>query len=90
MKPPGLFRGREARGLRPGDRAWIVLGVGVAAWELLCPPDELLSEAADRYMLSHPWLTRAVAFTLAAHCCNVMPDRFDPIHQLFLIKQRLR
>ena len=73
--------------MRAGDRAWIALGVGVVAWEIW--GSELLSTAADRYMLHHPWLTRTVAFTLAAHCCNVIPDRYDPIHQGFAWKQRV-
>lgn len=74
--------------LRPGDRAWLVLAAGVIAWEASCPPDELLSEAADRYMLRHPWLTCAVAFTIAAYVCNALPDWLDPIHRLFLLKAR--
>lgn len=76
--------------MRAGDRAWIALGAGVVAYEMLCPPDELLSESADRAMQRHPWLVRFAAFTLAAHVCNALDDRYDPIHQLFLIKQRLR
>lgn len=73
--------------LRPSDRAWIILAVGVAAWDWLAPDDELLSEAADRYMLAHPWLTRAVVIAVGAHLCNMVPDRWDPLHRLFGAKR---
>lgn len=69
--------------MRPSDRAWIALTTGVVAYDVLAPPGQTLSEGADRYMLSHPWTTRAVAFAVAAHCCNVLPGRCDPVHLLF-------
>jgi hypothetical protein len=69
--------------LRPADRAWIALGAGVVAYDLLAPPDQTLSEGADSYMLSHPWITRAVAGAVASHVCNLVPDRWDAIHLLF-------
>lgn len=76
--------------MRPGDRAWIALGVGVGAYEVIAVEGELMSEAADRYMERHPWMVRAVAFTLAAHVANCFPDRYDPLHWLFLAKQKFR
>lgn len=75
--------------LRPGDKAWIALGIGVATYEGLALPDELMSEAADRYMLRHPWLVRFIAFALAAHVCNAIPARYDVVHWLFVGKQAL-
>ena len=75
--------------MRAGDKAWIALGVGIGTYELLCPEEELMSEAADRWMLRHPWLVRAGAFLLAAHVCNLLPDRCDPVHRLFGVKQYL-
>lgn len=74
--------------MRPADKAWLTLAAGVAAYEVLAVDDELLSEAADRYMLAHPWITRAVAYTLAAHLCNQLPDTLDPLHWLFTLKRR--
>ncbi|MGQ9348972.1 DUF7427 family protein [Mycolicibacterium gilvum] len=76
--------------MRPANRAWLVLAAGVIGYEIAAAPGELLSEAADDWMLSHPWLTRAVAFSLASHICNAIPDTCDPIHHLFVLKQRLR
>ena len=74
--------------MRAGDRAWIALGVGVVAWELRCPEGELLSESADRMIERHPWLVRAVAFALACHISNSVPERYDLIHQLFRLRRR--
>ena len=69
--------------LRPADRAWLALGAGVVAYDMLAGPEQTLSEGADRYMLKHPWTTRAVAAAVAGHVCNLLPDRYDPIHVLF-------
>lgn len=69
--------------MRPADRAWIALATGVVAYDVLAPPQQTLSEGADRYMKHHPWITRGVAFALAGHVCNLLPDRYDVIHQLF-------
>ncbi len=76
--------------MRAGDRAWIILGCGVVAWELRCPEGELLSEAADRWVEHHPWLVRAVAFMLAAHVSNSVNPRYDLIHQLFRLRNHRR
>lgn len=76
--------------LRPGDRAWLALGFGIVSYEALAVPNELLSEAADRYMLSRPWIVRAVAFAVAAHVANAIPSRVDPIHGLFALSRKLR
>lgn len=69
--------------MRPADRAWIALATGVVAYDVLAPPGQTLSEGADHYMLRHPWVTRAVAAAVAGHVCNLLPNRFDVIHQMF-------
>ena len=73
--------------MKPADRAWLALAFGVLAYDLLAPPGETLSEGADRYMDSHPWVTRAVAAALVCHVCNVVSPRYDPIHRAFALKQ---
>lgn len=75
--------------LQPSDKAWITLGVGVLAYEVAVGEDQLLSSAAERYMLRHPWLVRGIAFTLAAHCCSMLPAPLDPLAWLFKAKRRL-
>jgi hypothetical protein len=74
--------------LTPADRAWIALGVGVVSYDLIAAPEQTLSEGADRYMLKHPWLTRCVAFALAAHVCNLVKPEWDAIHLLFKAVRR--
>lgn len=76
--------------VRPSDKAWIALGVGVFGYDAFCGPGETMSEGADRYMRHHPWLVRFVAFALAAHVCNLVPDRFDAVHQMFVSVRRIR
>lgn len=76
--------------MRPADRAWLTLASGIVAYELAAVEDELLSEAADRYMSAHPWITRAVTAAVAMHLCNIIPDRYDPLHHLFTVKRLLR
>ena len=66
--------------LRPGDIAWIVLVAGVVLYEVCSPEDELLSDAADRYMYRRPWVTRLVVSSVALHLTNHLPDRVDPLH----------
>ncbi|ASR85635.1 hypothetical protein SEA_AMGINE_34 [Mycobacterium phage Amgine] len=68
--------------MRSSDRAWLALGVGVAAYEVACPPNELLSEGVDRYLARRPWSTRIVVIGLALHLLNLLPERIDPLHQL--------
>lgn len=72
------------------DRAWIVLGVGVLGYDVLCEPGETMSEGADRYMMRHPWLVRGVAFILAAHVCNIVKPEYDIIHLGFVALRRIR
>jgi hypothetical protein len=69
--------------MRSADWAWIALGVYVVAYDVLASPEQTLSEGADRYMLTHPWTTRAVALAVAGHVCNLVKPEYDPIHLLF-------
>lgn len=72
--------------MRPADRAWITLGIGVVAWDVLA--DETLSEACDRYLANRPWLTRLVVLTVSRHLTNDL--RPDPLHYLFLALRMIR
>jgi hypothetical protein len=72
------------------DTAWIVLAVGVVAYELGAPQGELMSEGVDRYLTRRPgrrrdlrpWVTRAVITTTAAHLLNLLPQRVDPFYRV--------
>ncbi|WNM68977.1 hypothetical protein SEA_TRIBLETROUBLE_36 [Mycobacterium Phage TribleTrouble] len=68
--------------MRCSDKAWLALGAGVVAYEITCPPGELLSEGVDRYLTRRKWTTHAVVVGLALHLLNLLPDRLDPLNQL--------
>lgn len=74
--------------MRAGDRAWIILGVGVVAYEASAADGELMSEAADRWLEHHPWLVRAAVFLLAAHVANALDPRVDVVHHLHRLRRR--
>ncbi|AMQ66967.1 hypothetical protein SEA_BIPPER_31 [Mycobacterium phage Bipper] len=72
--------------LRPGDRLWIGLlayVVGANVWATT-HNTEMLSEVCDRQLKVHRWLTEVVLAALYCHLSNRVPDRYDPIHWLFV------
>lgn len=70
--------------MRTSDRAWIILASAIVTYEIVAQPDELMSEAVDRYLDTRPWLTRLIVAIVAAHLLNLIPSRFDPLHQIAL------
>jgi hypothetical protein len=68
--------------MRTSDRAWVVLAAAIVTYEVVAQPEELMSEAVDRYLESRPWLTRLAVVVVSAHLLNAIPLRFDPLHQL--------
>jgi hypothetical protein len=64
--------------MRSAERAWVALGVGVFAYELMARDGELLSHQVDRWLESHPVITYAVVSVTAAHLLNVLPQKIDP------------
>lgn len=69
--------------LSPSAKAWIGVGVGVAAYDALCPKGETLSEGVDK-ALERGRFTRYAALggiaIVAAHLANLLPEKYDPIH----------
>lgn len=65
-----------------GEMAWVAMTLGIVAYELCAPDGQLLSEAVDRFLVSHPILTRVVVISVAAHLLNVLPNEVDPIHRI--------
>lgn len=63
--------------MRPSDKAWLLLAAGVAAWDVLCPRGEMLSEASERYGRRHPLLWGGLVVYTAGHLLHVWPRRFD-------------
>lgn len=63
-------------------KGWAAIGLGVLAYEILCPDGELLSEGVDRALEKHPAATRLAIGAVALHLMNVLPERIDPVHRL--------
>ena len=71
--------------MRFATKGWIAVGLTVAAVEILAPKNELLSEGVDR-ALEHKIgriLVPLAVIQTAAHLLNVIPSRYDLIHQGF-------
>lgn len=71
-------------------RAWVGIGLLVAAYELLAPEGELLSQGVDRALDKHPVLTTTVIGATALHLVNLLPERLDVLHQLTNLKTNNR
>lgn len=75
--------------MRPAAKAWGAIGLGVAAYEVLCPHGETLSEGVDQ-ALEHSRLRRAATVSAIAvtalHLCNAIPEKLDPFHYALLWK----
>lgn len=67
--------------MRAAESAWCALAVAIVAWELTSPPDNTLTDGADRATLRHPILVRAAIITTAAHLLRILPRRVDPFTQ---------
>lgn len=78
--------------MRAADRAWVTIGVGVLAYELLASLRrhdwELLSEACDRHRRRHPIIVNATITYLALHLMRGLPAHIDPLHQIARIGRR--
>ena len=48
------------------------IAVQVAAWEVLCDDDQLISALFDRLLRQHPVLTRTMVVVTALHLLNVL------------------
>lgn len=81
---------RDRIRLQPADRAWITLGVGVLLYDAAALPQQTLSERCDAWLISRPWLTRAVVAAVALHLVNGVPVALDPLHWLFTLSRRWR
>ena len=73
--------------MRHSDTAWIALGVGVLAYDMLAKNDEQLSQGADRHRDAHPILVYLAIGATAAHLTRLVPHRLD-IFRLFDLQPR--
>ncbi|MEO5499453.1 MAG: hypothetical protein ABIR46_03065 [Candidatus Saccharimonadales bacterium] len=69
--------------MRPSTRMWAAVGVGITAYEVMCPHGETLSERVDDVLEGSPYKRAvtlgAIAIT-ALHLSNVLPEVVDPYH----------
>lgn len=63
--------------MRPSDKAWLTLAAGVVAWDVLCPRDEMLSEASARYRAAQPVVWPLVICYTAGHLMHIWPREAD-------------
>lgn len=75
----------EVRKLGWGDWAWVT----ILAYELFCPPGEMLSESLDRKLDRVPRLTEGLIVYTALHCANRLPPRWDVFHQAARLLRRV-
>jgi len=61
--------------VKTADRAWIVMGAGILAYDLVA--DETLSQRCDHYLQRWPIASRAVILTVGLHLLNALPARVD-------------
>ncbi len=59
-----------------------LIGV-VALYDIKCPKGETISEGVDRLLERHKLLTIGTIAVTALHLGNALPDRYDPIHNMF-------
>lgn len=73
---------------KPSKLAIAGIIAGVAAYDILCPPGETISEGVDRIMESVPGRVAAVSAIgiTALHLINVLPPVIDPLHRLTSLK----
>lgn len=72
-----------------GRQAWLLMALGIIAFEVSCDDDELLSVICDSWIKDHPILTRSVIIALAMHLGNGLPNRLDPVHLGFIGVRKL-
>ena len=66
---------------RKADRGWVGLAAYVVGHNVRAAGrgDEMLSQAADRYLEHHPLLTHLVVGAVALHILNRLPGWADPL-----------
>lgn len=78
------------KAVKPADKAWAGLATYVVAWNLLAPEGEMLSMGLDRYLESHPFLSRFITLGVSLHLLNLIPEKFDMIHLGFLMSAKTK
>ena len=68
---------------RPSTLAWATIGIGVSAYELLCPDGETLSDRVDTTLEGrYKYIAMGAIAITALHLANQLDDRVDPFEQV--------
>lgn len=73
--------------VRPSEKAWAVLVIGIVSYEIAAHEGELLSEQIDRWLDRHRLVTTAAVTITAAHLLNWLPARLDPFQWVSTIRR---
>lgn len=65
--------------MKPATKAWLAIGVGVAAYDLLSPKGETLSERMNEWSSEYPIAIHLAIGYLALHLAGRIPDQIDPL-----------
>lgn len=76
--------------MRTSEKAWLGLGLGVLAYDVLSPKGETLSEGMDGMINKHPKLTYLAVGAVALHLLNIIPNQIDPLHQASRVFDRFK
>ncbi len=77
---------------RSARTGWLLVGLGVLAWDLACPKGETLSEGFRRAH-SHPVGAAVVTASwalLTLHLYSKMPKKADPLHLVTVAREAQR
>lgn len=72
------FQTPEPSNSKSATLGWLALGAGVALFDRYSP--ETLTNRAHR--AEHPLAAKLAIGTVALHLANILPEKFDPIHQV--------
>lgn len=70
---------------RPAYKALAVGGFGIFAWDVLCPPNETISDGVGALKACHPVAVVAVTAVTAAHLLDWLPPGADPFRRFFRV-----
>lgn len=68
------------------ERAWVGMAAAITVYEIACPKGQTLSEGVDRVMNKHPLAVPLAIGYVAAHLCNLLPEKLDLFHAVTQIK----
>lgn len=72
----------DRKSVSSANKAWLIIGGFVFVHNIIQAGRgrELLSEAVDRWIIAHPWLTRLIIALVATHLMNLIPKVADPFY----------